>query len=60
MVFNELAEFIQGLGAVLAADADALKYWHQSNDLKEHFRHLIRYGIKGGEKAYPSGRSLNS
>jgi hypothetical protein len=50
-VFEELADFIQGLVHVLSTENDPLKYWQKSNDLKEHFRHTIRYGIKGEEKA---------
>jgi len=50
MVFEELADFIQGLGSVLSTESDPLKYWQKSNDLKEHYRHTIRYGIKGQEK----------
>ena len=50
MVFEELADFIQGLTHVLSTEADPLKYWQKSNDLKEHYRHSIRYGIKGQEK----------
>jgi len=50
MVFEELADFVQGLTHILSTEADPLKYWQKSNDLKEHFRHTIRYGIKGQEK----------
>ena len=50
MVFEELADFIQGLGACIIHGSDPLKYWQKSNDLKEHYRHAIRYGIKGQEK----------
>jgi len=49
-IFEELADFIQGLTHVLSTENDPLKYWQKSNDLKEHFRHNIRYGIKGPEK----------
>ncbi len=48
--FEELTDFIQGLIHVLSTEADALKYWQKSNDLKEHYRHAIRYGIRGDEK----------
>jgi hypothetical protein len=51
MVFEELADFIQGLSGVLSTQPDPLKYWQKSNDLKEHYRHAVRYGIKGEEKA---------
>jgi len=49
LVFEELAEFVQGLTHVLSAEDDPLKYWQTSNDLKEHYRQTIRYGIKGKE-----------
>jgi len=51
MVFEELGYFIQGLVHVLSTEPDALKYWQKSNDLKEHYRCTIRYGITGQEKA---------
>ena len=50
MVFEELADFIQGLTLVLSTEEEPLKYWQNANDLKEHYRHAIRYGIKGQEK----------
>jgi hypothetical protein len=50
MIFEELVDFIQGLTHVLSIESDPLKYWQKSNDLKEHFRHVIRYGIKGEER----------
>ena len=50
MVFEELAEFIQGLSHALSSETESLKYWQKSNDLKEHYRHAIRYGITGQEK----------
>lgn len=49
-VFEELADFIQGLVPVLLTESDPCKYWQKSNDLKEHYRRSIRYGIKGQEK----------
>jgi len=55
MIFEELADFIQGLTHVLSTEFDALKYWQKSNDLKEHFRGTIRYGIKGQEKPLSVG-----
>jgi hypothetical protein len=55
MVFEELADFVQGLNHVLSTESDALKYWQKSNDLKEHYRHTIRYGIKGHEKPLTVG-----
>jgi hypothetical protein len=51
LIFEELADFIQGLLHVLSTENDPFKYWQKSNDLKEHFRHTIRYGIKGEEKS---------
>jgi len=50
MVFEELADLIQGLMHVLSTENDPLKYWQKSNDLKEHYRQNIRFGIKGQEK----------
>ncbi len=55
MVFEELADFIQGLTHLLCTQEDALKYWQKSNDLKEHFRHAVRCGIKGQEKPLTVG-----
>lgn len=53
--FEELADFVQGLTHVLSTEVDSLKYWQKANDLKEHYRHLIRYGIKGAEKTLSIG-----
>jgi hypothetical protein len=53
MVFEELADFVEGLIHVLSTETDPLKYWQKSNDLKEHFRHTVRYGIKGQERPLP-------
>ena len=50
MAFEELADFVQGLLHVLSTEADALKFWQKANDIKEHFRQNVRYGIKGNEK----------
>jgi hypothetical protein len=50
LVFEELADFIQGLLHVLSTENDPFKYWQKSNDLKEHYRQTVRYGIKGQEK----------
>ncbi len=51
MAFEELSDFIQGLTHVLSTERDSFKYWQKSNGLKEHYRHTIRYGIKGQEKS---------
>ena len=53
MAFEELTDFIQGLTHVTSTELDPLKYWQKSNDLKEHYRQTIRYGIKGLEKPLP-------
>jgi len=53
MVFEELASFLEGLAHVLSTEKDPFKYWQKSNDLKEHYRHSIRTGIKGQEKPLP-------
>jgi len=50
MAFEELVDFTQGLEHVLSTETDPFKYWQKSNDLKEHFRHHVRYGINGPEK----------
>ncbi len=50
LAFEELADFIQGLEHVLSTEADPFKYWQKANDLKEHYRQLVRGGIKGEEK----------
>ncbi len=50
VIFTELAEFIEGLTHILGLESDPLKYWHKANDLKEHYRQLIRSGIDGSEK----------
>lgn len=54
-VFNELADFLEGMGHILSTNPDSLAYWHKANDLKEHYRHLIRYGIEGGERQVKVG-----
>jgi hypothetical protein len=56
LVFEELADFIQGLEHVLSTETDLLKYWQKSNDLKEHYRHMVRYGIKGQEESLSIGQ----
>ncbi|MBF0504538.1 MAG: cellobiose phosphorylase [Candidatus Omnitrophica bacterium] len=50
LVFEELVDFIQALTHVLSSESEPLKYWQKSNDLKEHYRHAVRYGIRGQEK----------
>ncbi len=55
LAFEELVDFIEGLGSVLSLEIDPLKYWQKSNDLKEHFRQTVRYGIKGHEKPLTLG-----
>lgn len=54
-VFNELADFIEGLSHVATNAQDSLEYWKKSNDLKEHYRQLIRLGIEGKERALAIG-----
>jgi hypothetical protein len=48
-VFTELAQFCQGLAKALAGDEEPVRYWHQANELKEHYRGKIRKGIDGRE-----------
>ena len=48
--FEELADFIIHLKQILAASANTLTYWFDSNDAKEHYRAKILMGISGTEK----------
>ncbi len=50
LVFEELADFCEGLGGLLAQEHSDLHYWDKSNTLKEAYRVRIRQGISGGEK----------
>lgn len=54
-VFNELADFIQGLSHLFSTEHHPLEYWKKSNDLKEHYRHLVRWGIEGPERKLSIG-----
>lgn len=49
-VFDELSRFIKNLNSLLRKDPDALTYWVESNELKEHYREKIRFGISGVEE----------
>lgn len=49
-VFEELANFIEGLTNILSIEKDAFLYWNKSNDIKEHYRQCVRTGISGKEK----------
>ncbi len=53
--FSELVDFVEGLSHVLVNEQDSLKYWQKANDLKEHYRQSIRYGIEGAEKSLSIG-----
>ena len=55
-IFEELAAFVLGLSNILALDAESLRdedpdfsFWMKSNEIKEHYRHKIRFGISGEE-----------
>ncbi|MBF0510931.1 MAG: hypothetical protein HQL13_01240 [Candidatus Omnitrophica bacterium] len=50
MVFEELSDFIFELDQALSGGLQPLVYWQLANDIKEKYRHAIRYGIKGQEK----------
>ncbi|MBI4309008.1 MAG: hypothetical protein HY591_01610, partial [Candidatus Omnitrophica bacterium] len=52
-VFTELADFIEGLMHILSTEHSSHEYWKKSNDLKEHYRHLVRLGIEGHERKIP-------
>ena len=43
-IFEELADFVIHLKQTLAAPTNALTYWLDSNDAKEHYRARIRTG----------------
>ena len=47
--FEELADFIRELMAVLKKEKDPYFYWQKANDFKEHYRSRIRHGIAGEE-----------
>ncbi len=53
VLFNELADFIEGLSHLLSLSHTPLEYWQRSNDLKEHYRYQIRLGIDGKERSLP-------
>ena len=55
-IFEELAAFILGLSNILELDTKFSKdedpdfsFWMKSNEIKEHYRHKIRFGISGEE-----------
>ena len=49
-VFEELADFCNGLGELLTQEPSDLDYWDSSNTFKETYRSRIRHGISGVEK----------
>ena len=51
-VFSELSVFMLGLSVLLENDSasDSLKYWRESNTLKEVYRQAVREGIDGQEE----------
>lgn len=54
-MFEELADFLNGLTHLLSTEKDNLKYWQKSNDLKELYRQSVRYGITGSQKVIALG-----
>lgn len=48
-VYDELADFINGLANILSTEKDDVAYWNKANDVKENYRHLIRRGVHGKE-----------
>lgn len=49
-IFQELAEFLNELTEVLENEKDDLAFWMNANDLKEHYREKVRFGIDGHEE----------
>ncbi|MCA9398597.1 MAG: hypothetical protein KC618_02525, partial [Candidatus Omnitrophica bacterium] len=50
-IFEELANFVDGLSNLLSLENDAQSYWSKANDIKEHYRKCVRVGISGTESA---------
>ncbi|MFA5059772.1 MAG: hypothetical protein WC676_04010 [Candidatus Omnitrophota bacterium] len=50
LVFSELSQFISNLADVLRSSGNHFSYWSRSNDIKEHYRLSVRFGISGEEK----------
>ncbi len=50
MIFEELFNFIRELKLVLKDGLDPWDYWQKANEIKEHYRLLIRKGTDGIEQ----------
>lgn len=50
-VFAELARFINDLKRIFEAEKNPQNFWHQANDVKEHYRLAVRNGIEGREES---------
>ena len=51
-VFEELHDFVTGLGHILSQNEPPLEYWKKANDVKEAYRAKVRDGIWGSEKEF--------
>jgi len=49
-IFEELVSFMTGLMHLLAVESEGHSFWVKSNDLKEHYRQRIRWGIEGEDE----------
>ncbi len=49
-IFEELSTFIKDLAILLSKETEAYPYWRKSNEVKEHYRNQIRFGIEGKEE----------
>jgi hypothetical protein len=49
-VYEELHDFVTGLGHILSQNEPSLEYWKKANDVKEAYRAKVRNGIWGSEK----------
>lgn len=49
-VYEELANFIDGLANILQMEQDAQTYWSKTNDIKENYRKNILQGVTGTER----------
>lgn len=50
LLYEELVTFIQGLLPLLSLEQDPLAYWNKANNIKEHYRQRVRFGIHGQEQ----------
>ena len=52
---EELRDFIKNLETVIKKGGDNFYYWDKSNFFKEEYRHKIKLGFSGAEKALSAG-----